>query len=365
MRHSLSAAGVLLLVACSAAAQPAPAPGDEFRVNGFSRFIQDESLVQRLGPDNFLVVWRSDVQDGSNAGIYARLLSAAGRRLGPEQRVNAYTTLDQEAPIAAVRPDGREALVAWRDVGRDGDGLGVFARRLDGQGRPLGDDFQVNVATLGRQYQGAAAYDDTGGFVVVWTSGISKTSSACRFDAAGNRVGSELQVANFKATSAQHLPGGGFVVVGQDLAAPDVQARLLDEQGRPLGAEFLVNTFTTGEQLYGQIAPLADGFVVVWQNWPGPGQFVEVAARLYDAAFQPRGAEFRVNEPNLRHEYGPHVGSADDGFVVTWQEESFNPPVFDVRARRFDASGAPRGAEFGVVSGAFANSAAMSEGGRV
>src|SRR5262249_6643174 len=188
------------------------------------------------------------------------------------------------------------------------------------------------------QDEGAVAYDDAGGFLVVWTSGPAFTSSACRFDSTGARVGAEFQIANFSATSAQHLPAGGFVVVGDHLSPRDVRARLLDEQGRPLGAEFRVDP-STGVQSLGQVAPVADGFVVAWHNLPAPGQPTEVDARLYDAAIQPRGAAFRVSEPNANHEDNARVGSVDDGFVVTWTDEGYLE--WNARARRFDASGAP------------------------
>ena len=367
MRLKTGAAAVAWLVLCGRAAAQ-PAPGSEFRVNSYTTNVQSESYVARHGPDDFLVAWRSQDQDGSDGGIFVRRLSAAGRRLGPEFQVNSYTFGNQLSPMIAARPQGGPALVVWREIGRDGDSTAVFAHRLDGEGRPVGDDFQVNVATVGRQDEGAIAMDDAGGFLVVWTSGPSFTSSAVRFDASGSRVGAELAIADFSARAAAHMAGGGFVVVGDHLSPRDVRGRLLDEAGRPLGQDFLINTYTTGFHVQARVASLgALGFVVAWHGRPSDQDFETVDARRYDAGFNPLGPEFRVSTSTTHHSNYPEVAGAADGtFVVNWTDDYDD--VLDVRARRFAASGAPRGVEFQVNLYTFgyqtAGAVAIAEGGR-
>src|SRR5262249_29993365 len=53
------------------------------------------------------------------------------------------------------------------DQGRDGSQSGVFGRQFGRSGRPVGDDFQINTYTSGRQ-QSAFAASDGDGFVVTW-----------------------------------------------------------------------------------------------------------------------------------------------------------------------------------------------------
>src|SRR4029077_17856628 len=69
----------------------------------------------------------------------------------------------------------------------------------------------------------------------------------------------------------------------------------------PEGPEFQVNTYTTGDQTEPKVAADGSGrFVVVWQSasyyGSGPdGSGHGVAARRFDAAGTPAGAEFAVN----------------------------------------------------------------------
>ena len=48
-----------------------------------------------------------------------------------------------------------------------------------------------------------------------------------------------------------------------------IAARRFDASGNPIGSEFVVNTYTTGDQRCGDLAVEADGnFVVVWEDYP-------------------------------------------------------------------------------------------------
>ena len=53
---------------------------------------------------NFVVVWRSNGQDGSFYGIFGQRYASSGTPLGPEFPVNTYTTDVQELPAIAVAP---------------------------------------------------------------------------------------------------------------------------------------------------------------------------------------------------------------------------------------------------------------------
>ena len=66
-------------------------------------------------------------QDGSSAGVYARLLDAAGTDVGGgEFRVNVTTAGDQRLPAVAMTDTG--AVVAFQ--GPDAAGTGIYARRF-------------------------------------------------------------------------------------------------------------------------------------------------------------------------------------------------------------------------------------------
>src|SRR6185503_16835389 len=108
-----------------------------------------------------------------------------------------------------------------------------------------------------------------------------------RFDAAGVAQGTEFLV-NSYTTSFQFQPSmaadasGNFVVVwvsnAQDGSAYGVFGQRFDAAGVPQSGEFLVNSFTTGNQTFPRVASDTNGnFVVVWssdaQDGSGTGMF--------------------------------------------------------------------------------------------
>jgi hypothetical protein len=77
-----------------------------------------------------------------------------GEPLGPEFRVNTYTTHMQEAPVAAADGAGN-FVVVWQSQSQDGSGYGIFGKRYDSSGTPRGGcdagEFRVNTATVSDQ----------------------------------------------------------------------------------------------------------------------------------------------------------------------------------------------------------------------
>ena len=96
-----------------------------------------------------MVAWESFGQDGSSYGVFARRFSSAGAPLAGELQANITTADDQQRPMVAAEADG-DFVVAWRSDLQDGSVDGVFARRFSSAGAPLGGEFQVNAYTTGR-----------------------------------------------------------------------------------------------------------------------------------------------------------------------------------------------------------------------
>ena len=129
------------------------------------------------------------------------LSSHAGVLLdGSEFRVNE-STAGRQSNVAAqsVSRDGDVGSVAvWSADQLDGDGQGVFGRRYDPNGVPLAGEFQVNAYTTGDQTEPAVALAPNGSFVVVWSSqgqdGDGGGIFARRYNVASDPVGSDFQV---------------------------------------------------------------------------------------------------------------------------------------------------------------------------
>ena len=100
----------------------------------------------------------------------APALAAGQVLLGPEIRVNTYTTSDQARPAVAADAAGN-FVVVWDSLGQDGSGQGVFARFHDATGAPIGAaEFRVNSYTTGDQRTARIAATPAGEFIVVWKS---------------------------------------------------------------------------------------------------------------------------------------------------------------------------------------------------
>jgi hypothetical protein len=148
-------------------------------------------------------------------------------------------------------------------------------------------------------------------------------------------VGAEFQV-NTYTTGSQVNPSvapdgaGGFVVVwhgtgssGTDTSDESIHGQRYTSAGTAVGAEFQVNTYTTSGQYYPAVGPDgAGGFVVVWTSFGSSGTDTSahsVHGQRYSSAGTAVGAEFQVNTHTTAYQHTPAVGpDGAGGFVVVW-----------------------------------------------
>ena len=233
--------------------------GGEMTVNAYTAGRQRAAATCSDAAGNFVVAWQSDAQDGDGDGVFAQRFGADGARRGDESRVNQTSEDSQARPALACTIAG-DFVVAWQSRGQDGDGDGIFARRFTADGLPAGDEQRVNVETAGNQQFVALAALAGGGFIAAWESrdgqdGDGAGIFARRLAADGTPLGDELSVPSFTAFD-QELPAvaaldGGFVVAWSSFHDGDevgVFARRFDAAAAPTGAEFQVNTYTQGVQ---------------------------------------------------------------------------------------------------------------------
>jgi hypothetical protein len=159
--------------------------GAEFNVNVFTTGAQVGPIIAAGASGNFVVIWRSNDQDGSGAGgIFGRRFDATGAPQGAEFQVNTYTTDSQVTPTVTVWPQG--FVVAWASFGQDGSSYGIFGQRFDAAGARVGSEFQVNIFTANQQRLPSVASSPQGDFVVVW-QGLGQFSGS--YDIFGQRYG--------------------------------------------------------------------------------------------------------------------------------------------------------------------------------
>ncbi|MAT16783.1 MAG: hypothetical protein CMJ46_16110, partial [Planctomyces sp.] len=361
--------------------------GSEFLINTTTAQVQSHSGIAMTDAGDFVITWMSSLQDGSGWGIYAQKFDSDGNAIGNEFRVNTYT-VDSQLESSISMANSGDFVITWESYGEDGSGYGVIGQRYDAEGNPVGDNFQVNTYTTGDQLWSSVSMNDSGEFVVVWSSkdqdGSLEGVYAQRYDANGNALGLEFRI-NTETLGDQEFPSvalnnaGRFVVIwqsdGQDGDGYGIFSQRFAMDVPPLvtvGSEKQVNTYTTSSQLTStpssrNVALAANGdHVVVWQSDGQDGSSHGIYAQRFDRNGNALGGEFPVNTITVNSQQTPTVSMSSTGeFVVAWQSNADG--TFDIFARRFAADGTALGAEFRVntytTDDQFRPSVAMADSG--
>ena len=306
------------------------AQGSEFRVNTHLPNDQIEASVAMDANGNFVVTWSSSLQDGSSYGVYAQRFSASGAAQGSEFRVNTATTGDQSLSRVAMDASGN-FVVTWTNYNTNsGD---IWAQRYDSSGVAQGSNFQVNTYTSNIQAYSDIAMNASGDFVVVWESTNQDGSGlgvyGQRYNAAGVAQGGEFRV---NVTTTNHQESGkvgmaddGSFVISWSCSQADGNGyatvfRRYDSSGNALTGEIIANTYTQGDQSFGDVAVHANGaFIITWGSASQDGSGRGIYAQQYDSTGSPIGGEIRVNTTTINEQYNPSIIYHNSQAVVVWR----------------------------------------------
>lgn len=328
------------------------------RVNSYTSNIQERPTVFVLKNGRYIISWRSKDQDGSNWGAYAQLYDEESRVAGNEFRLNKSFVESQYNTVIAGN-EGGSFVAAWQSWSLDGSGWGVVGRAFDKDGVPKTAEISIDVYNEGEQLQPAIAIDPKGRYLTVYAAyqpeGSEHEILARWSDTDGIPIGEEYQL-NTLTRGRQVEPrlvklgGVGFAVVWRSLdgSGYGIVGRLLDGKGRPVGPEFSVNSFESGNQDQPDLIALGDGgFLVAWnsinQDHGGMGG-MGVFAQRFDAVGKPVGSEFGVSAFTSTSQNTVALTALDDdGFFAAWESEDQAGSGMDIFGRRFDASDQPMG----------------------
>src|SRR5262249_43657875 len=182
--------------------------------------------------------------------------------------------------------------------GQDGNGKGIYAQRYGADGATRGGEFLVNTETSGDEENPAVASDRDGNFLVVWSLGTFIPQGAAQlFSSSGAPVGSEIPLAGAYPHVAWDGVGGYVVVSQAGLPSRRIFAQQLSSAGGvPVGEAVQANSYTPYDQNYPVVAADGSGgFIAVWQTIEEGASDLDIFARRFDASGSPVGNEFRVN----------------------------------------------------------------------
>jgi hypothetical protein len=299
----------------------AAAMGSDFQISTLTTGNNLYPSVAALSGGGFVVTWRNT---NSLHTIYGRRYNSGAVAIGSVFQISTLTTGSNKNPTVAAFSGGG-FVVTWHN---DAAPNKIYGRRYDSSGTALGSEFQINTYTEDDQSPAVAAL--TGGeFVVTWYYTVSSPYRIYgrRYDSSGTALGSEFQINTLTmghnvAPAVAALSGGGFVVTWHNEASPfKVYGRRYDSSATATGAEFQINTITTGNNWSPTVAALSGGrFVVTWWNGGSP---YTIYGRLYDSSAAAIGSEFRINTITTGDNYYPNVAALNGGdYVVTWHNDN-------------------------------------------
>ncbi|TFI56967.1 tandem-95 repeat protein, partial [Sphingomonas parva] len=393
--------------------------GGELLVNTSTAGYQQTPEVTALTGGGFVVTWLASGPGGADASglaLYAQLFDSAAQRVGTEFLVNTTTSGDQTDPSVAALPDGG-FVVTWENGAKSGAWYPNFSNyfTISGQiftamGEKAGAEFLIPT----QNYYGrdpAVTVLTSGKILTTWSGGNLGMFARVLEPVTGGMTELQLSHTTVSETAVENsavaalLPtgavndaysytllsdsSGAFTLVGDALVVAD--SSLLDfESGANVtlrvravnlngdvfekdltvtitnevvedrysgGAETLVSAVDANLQAAPVLATLADGsMVTAWQETNAGGATV-IKARLIDADGTPTAAAFTVSAATSGVTAPAIAALANGQFVVTWADSSTagDGALGSIRARIFDAAGAPVGAEFLVNTTAAGN----------
>jgi hypothetical protein len=266
----------------------------EFKVNGSDTGLQRRPDVAADNGGAFVICYEN--RPLASYEILCRRYNSSAVLQGTEISANSTTVGDQQLPTVGRASNG-DFTVAWQSSNdQDGDEIGVVMRRYNNAGTALTGEAVVNNTTAGNQSQPALGMNASGAFVLSWSSDL------------------------------------------QDGSSTGVIAQRFTSAGAESGAEFVVNSFTTGAQNNPAVALNAAGdFMVSWVSANQDGSLTGVYAQRYTAAGAAVGVEFRVNTTTTNFQEEPDITlrGADEPIVVF---SSGSATDRDIHVKRYDAN---------------------------
>ncbi|MFT7621289.1 MAG: hypothetical protein ACI9WU_000450 [Myxococcota bacterium] len=315
-------------------------------VNQNTNYHQDDPDIAVTTLGRPIIVWVDrDTASPTGWEIRGRFMTVDGTAPdGDEIAINDQNLGNQQMPAVTATTDGGFVAV-WRD-GYAGNEL--FARRFDGLGAPVSDDFQINIYETGTQQSPVVTSLPGGGFMAAWDSTYADGSGwgvyGQRFKGDNSQDGPELSLTSTYLndqmhTALQSFETGGAVAVwrsGQVLQAkPQIMAQRLTPIGLKQGSELSVSTASGFLHERPRVAVSADGwFTLVWASVGEDGDKGTIMARSYDPTGTPAGDPAQVNTVSTGDQRDPDVAMLPGNRpVVVYQSIVPGAPSWDVWLR--------------------------------
>ncbi len=269
---------------------------EEFTVNTTTVHSQTEPDLAFISDTEFVIVWESWYQDGSNKGIYAQKYHINGTKIDDEFRVNTTTQFSQGRPSISGMKNSHYVVAweSWKQVEGSDPGYDLFAKILNDDGSTYTEEFRLNNYTENFQWYVDLCQGKDADFTAVWCSW------------------------------------------GQDGHDGGIYMQRFADNGMPLDNEKLVNKTTQYYQWLPQIKTNSnDEYVIVWSSWKQDGSREGVYLRTFDKLMKAASLETRVNEFTDGYQWEPtFFVSNDDEIYVTYSSWIDKTKDYEVKVKK-------------------------------
>ncbi|WP_395672794.1 hypothetical protein [Phenylobacterium sp.] len=323
--------------------------GGEFRINTTpTANLAPEPSIIGLEGGGFAVAWAIVPDPASPVfkDVVSQLFDASGVKVGGEQLNlgGPWPGPHGQASLAALAGGGYVVTIVDHQLDVDTPDPDVYSQRYDASGTKVGEPILVNAPSELEQRHPATAGLTDGGFVVVWDLEIDSIPTGKlllqRLDAAGDKVGGEIQVTDqswphLGERAVTGLADGGYVVVWTTEEPRDVFAQRFNAAGARVGSPVEVGRTTPGDQSAPSVIGLADGgYAVVWfSHQYGPVDSPRgLHVQTFSASGERVGSEALISSdvalsPPVVLPSQPSASLAaldDGGLVVAWVNSDFD-----------------------------------------
>jgi hypothetical protein len=255
-----------------------------------------------------VISWTAMGFDGDMAGVALQRISATGAPLGSAVQVNQFTASNQRNPSVVAFADGY--AVAWvSELQTGANRSDIYLRRFRSNGEAVGSIVRVNSST------------DMTSMPTAWS--------------AGNQlwVGwSKIQLSNVSPV----------LKTIKDRARWVLQYRRFNADLQPLGNEALLSDQVKGDQRNVRFAESGGKAMAVWSTDQFDGSALGVAGRFLSSEGQHEGSAFVVNTISREDQLDPTVVSAGDGrFMVVWSDWRGLDDGMELAVQRFAPDAQP------------------------
>jgi PKD repeat protein len=203
---------------------------------------QNSPNITPDGSGGAVITWQ-DYRSGNNHDIYARRINGTGTPLWAADGVPICTADNLQQYPQIVSDGSGGAIITWQDDNRSGNGLDIYAQRIDSEGNTRWPPNGTAICTAANQQEYPQIISDgSGGAIITWQdyrSGNNRDIYAQRIDSEGNIQWTPNGAAVCTAVNYQQSPriasdgSGGAIVTWEDYRSGnyDIYAQRITKDG--------------------------------------------------------------------------------------------------------------------------------------